>query len=43
METKVEAIILGVCATLCALLVGGMLWRGPEILEWVEGTPREPG
>jgi hypothetical protein len=35
--------ILGVTVALCVLLVVGMLWRGPEILEWVEGTRPEPG
>ena len=38
-----EGFFLGAFATLCVALVVGMLWRGPEILEWVEGTPTEPG
>ena len=41
METKVGGFIFGVTTTLCALLVILMLWHGPEILEWVEGTPTE--
>lgn len=34
--------LLGVTTTVCALLVAGMLWRGAEILEWLEqaGEPR---
>lgn len=43
MGAKVGDFLLGVTLTLCALLVVGMFWRGPEILEWVEGTPTEPG
>lgn len=35
--------ILAATATFCVLLVGLMLWHGPDIMEWVEGTPREPG
>lgn len=42
METSVEGLILGVYATLCALVVLSMMAFGPEILEWVEGTPSEP-
>ena len=38
METKLGGFLLGVTTTLCALLVLGMLWRGPQILEWVEGA-----
>jgi hypothetical protein len=41
METKVEGVILGVYATLCALVVLSMMAYGPDILEWVEGTPSE--
>jgi hypothetical protein len=37
METKLGGFLLGVTTTLCTLLVLGMLWRGPQILEWVEG------
>jgi len=37
METELGSFLLGVTTTLCALLVLGMLWRGPQILEWVEG------
>lgn len=43
METKVEGFILGVYAALCALVVVSMMAFGPDILEWVEGTPSEPG
>ncbi len=42
METKLGDFVLGITTTLCALLVLGMLWRGAEILEWIEeaGEPR---
>lgn len=43
METSLGDFLFGLTATLCALLVIGMLWRGPEILEWIEGQPLEPG
>jgi hypothetical protein len=33
--------LLGICATLCALLVFVMLCFGPRILEWIEGMPPE--
>jgi hypothetical protein len=36
METNVAGFVLGVTTTLCTLLVVGMLWRGAEILEWIE-------
>jgi hypothetical protein len=39
METKVGGFLLGVTATLCVVLVAAMLWRGAEIMEWVEGEP----
>ena len=35
--------LLGVCATLCVLVVFAMLCFGPEILEWIEDTPLESG
>ena len=35
--------VLGVTVTLLVLLVGSMMWSGPQILEWIEGTPRERG
>lgn len=34
--------VLGVTTTLCVLLVGAMMWSGPQILEWIEGTPGDP-
>ena len=43
METEMGDFVLGVTLTLCALLVGGMMVSGPQILEWIEGTPREQG
>jgi hypothetical protein len=42
METKVEGFFLGIYVTLCALVVLSMMAFGPDILEWVEGTPSEP-
>ena len=42
METKVEGFFLGMYVTLCALVVLSMMAFGPDILEWVEGTPSEP-
>ena len=42
METKVEGFFLGMYMTLCALVVLSMMAFGPDILEWVEGTPSEP-
>ena len=42
MGTKVEGAILGIYATLCAAVVVAMMAFGPDILEWVEGTPSEP-
>jgi hypothetical protein len=33
--------LLGICATLCALLIIAMLCFGPRILEWIEDMPRE--
>ena len=35
--------VLGVTLTLCVLLAGGMMLSGPQLLEWIEGTPRERG
>ena len=31
--------ILAMTATFCVLLVGAMLWLGPDIMEWVDGEP----
>jgi hypothetical protein len=41
METDLGDFVLGVFATLCALIVLGMLGFGPQILEWLEGVPRD--
>jgi hypothetical protein len=43
METEMGDFVLGVTVTLCVLLAGGMMVSGPQILEWIEGTPREQG
>jgi hypothetical protein len=42
METKLLEILIAVMLTGCVLLVIAMLAFGPRILEWIEGTPREP-
>lgn len=34
--------IFATTATFCVLLIGAMFWFGPDIMEWVEGQPREP-
>jgi hypothetical protein len=38
-----EGLILGVYATLCALVVVSMMAFGPNILEWLEGSRSETG
>ena len=43
MGTNVLEFAFGVFMTLCVLLVIGMLWLGPQILEWIEDTPFERG
>jgi hypothetical protein len=30
--------LFGVTLALCAMLIVAMMWRGPEILEWIEGA-----
>jgi len=42
LETELGGFLLGVTTTLCTLIVIGMLWRGGDILEWLEeaGEPR---
>jgi hypothetical protein len=42
-DGDVSEILLAVVLTACASLIIGMLAFGPRILEWIEGTPREPG
>ena len=39
METGVGGFVMGVTLTLCTLLVGGMFAFGPDLLEWIEGSP----
>jgi hypothetical protein len=41
METELGGFIFGVTVTLCLMLVLGMLAFGPQLLEWIEGTPYE--
>ena len=41
METDLGEFVFGVFATLCVLIVVGMLAFGPQILEWLEGVPRD--
>jgi hypothetical protein len=35
--------LLGTFATLCVVLVLAMFCFGPQILEWLEDMPPEPG
>ena len=43
METKLGDFFLGVFATLWVLLILSMFCFGPQILEWLEHMPPEPG
>jgi len=39
----VESFFLGLLATLFAVLILAMFCFGPQILEWLERLPAEPG
>jgi hypothetical protein len=39
----VESFFLGMLATLFAVLILSMFCFGPQILEWLEDMPPEPG
>jgi hypothetical protein len=43
METGMGDFFVGVFATLCVGLVLAMFCFGPQILEWLEDMPPEPG
>jgi len=43
METELGDFLIGVFATLFVLLILAMFCFGPQILEWIEDTPLEPG
>jgi len=43
METRMGNLFLGIIAALCVALVLAMFCFGPQILEWLEDMPPEPG